>query len=107
MQAKKPALASKPELNSSPVGALWKAAMLRSSDSAYSELPSRRRDPRLPSWNEERWVCSSARNSERRVEEVDRERKSLEEKSMEVGGVMVSFRRAERVSRWLRVRRRV
>ena len=38
---------------------------------------------------------------------MERERKSLEEKSMEVGGVMVSFRRAERVCRWSSVRRSV
>lgn len=52
-------------------------------------------------------MCSSARKRERRVEDVERERKSLEEKSMEVGGVMVSFRRTDRLCRWLRARLRV
>ena len=51
--------------------------------------------------------CSSCRKRERRVGEWESERKSLEEKSMEVAGVMVSFRRAERAWRRVRVARRV
>ena len=107
MQAKKPALASKPELNSRPAGAWWKEAIVSSSASAYAELPSRRREPRLPRWKVGVWVRSSWRKWARRRGEVESERKSLDEKSMLLVGVMVSLRRAERVWRRERVRRRV
>lgn len=66
-------------------------------------FPSRRREPPLPrrGGEEERWLRKEAW----RVGDDERERKSLEEKSVEVGGERVRARREDFAARLERLRR--
>src|SRR3954447_16933741 len=85
-----PTFASNPELARRPAGPLWKTAMSCSRASEYVELPSSNRDPVDPS----RGVASASawRNCALRGAEVDKDKKSLDEKSTEPIGLAFRFR---------------
>ena len=85
-----PTLASNPELHSNPAGALWKAAICRSRFSAYVELPSSNLDPPLPVSTGP--LCSSSRNNSRSPALDASDKKSFDEKSTELGPLVVSWR---------------
>lgn len=76
-------MASKPLFQRRPDWAPWNAEIEDSRSSAYCELPSRRREPPEPR-GKSGWAVSSAMKAVRRAGEVERERKSLEEKSVEL-----------------------
>src|SRR4051794_21358702 len=99
IHAKTPTFASKPELNRSPLGASWKVAMKVSRLSAYLEFPSRSRDPPLPNGVSGCDSLRAWRNFVRNRKDVDRDKKSLEEKSMEREGRIVSLLRVDSFSR--------
>jgi hypothetical protein len=99
MLERTPTFASYPELNNSAVGAWWKVATNFSSSSAYAEFPSNSREPPLAKGNEGGVLFRRERNRSRYADDVDSERKSLEEKSTAVRGRTVNLRREDLASR--------
>jgi hypothetical protein len=63
-----------------------------SNRSVYLEFPSRSLEPPLPMFCSAGSMCSSCRNLSLNSDDEASERKSLDEKSTEFGGLMVNFR---------------
>lgn len=80
--------------------------MKSSNVSAYSEFPSSSLDPPLAKGVEGAALLRMVSSLERNWGDLERERKSLEEKSVEVWGTTVRRRRADLRSRLLRAWRK-
>jgi len=89
-----PTLASKPELQRRPAGALWNAAMDVSRSSAYVLLPSSKRDPPEPSVKSG-WRDNSFIKALRRSGSDDSDRKSFDEKLTDADGFVVCCLKVE------------